>query len=272
MSDKLRTFIEAHSPLCVLTGAGCSTPSGIFDYRDEVGNWKRTPPVLLQEFKSAERARQMYWSRSMMGWPRFHRARPNVVHKQLRRLEQDGLVQDLITQNVDNLHEQAGQYNLIQLHGSLSWVSCLDCRLTVDRQTIQMELERLNPEVPLSQVQADAGGEAIPEREVIHSFQVPTCKQCGGVLKPDVVFFGGSLDPAIKQAATNAIERANGLLVLGSSLMVYSSFRLVKLAHRCGIPIASITRGGTRADHLLTLRINSELTETFRQLAEGIAV
>ena len=157
--DALATFVRHNKPLCVITGAGCSTDSGIFDYRDESGDWKREPPVHLDEFLRSDVARRKYWARSMLGWPRFFKATPNYAHRALVQLEQAGFVDVVITQNVDDLHEKSGQKNIIPLHGSLATVTCQDCGITVERQVIQQELESLNPKFVVASVIPDAGGE-----------------------------------------------------------------------------------------------------------------
>ena len=259
-------------PLCVITGAGCSTPSGIFDYRDTDGNWKRPPPVLLDEFLKSKDAQRRYWARSMLGWPRFHAAEPNAAHVALATLEKRGLVATVVTQNVDNLHEAAGHQQVIPLHGSLATVTCQNCGATFEREHIQQFLETANPRYADAAVTPDAGGEGYYAIDIDESFEVPECEICGGLLKPDVVFFGGSIQPAIKQAASEAIRQAAGVLVIGSSLMVYSSYRLAKQAHEAKIPIATIGYGSTRADPLVSLRMQGEITNVLKQLTERLFV
>ena len=257
--DDLVSFVEMQKPLCVITGAGCSTDSGIFDYRGEDGAWKRPPPVQLDEFLRTETARRKYWARSMLGWPRFHQARPNVAHRSLVRLETAGLIQSLVTQNVDDLHEIAGQRQVVRLHGSLATASCLSCSRKIARQEIQGWLESANQKFLRSAVPVDAGGESVYAIDIDDSFQVPMCPICGGTLKPDVVFFGGSIPTDVKDAARDAVLRANGLLSIGSSLMVYSSFRLVKEATSRRKRVAVLGRGLTRADELASLRVRADI-------------
>ncbi len=268
----LQRFFVEHHPLCVITGAGCSTNSGIFDYRDEDGNWKRPQPVLLDEFLRSVDARRRYWARSMLGWPVFSKARPNSAHMSLKRLEDRGYVSNVITQNVDDLHEASGQQSVIPLHGSLRTVTCVTCQERFDRDDIQRRLEVMNPKFVSAAVMPDAGGEGYYSTRIDDSFVVPQCKVCGGVLKPDVVFFGGSIHSNVKENANEAIRKAQGVLVVGSSLMVYSSFRLVKLAHECGIPIATLGFGVTRGDALASLTIRAEIASTLEELIRQLKV
>ena len=271
-TDALVQFLREHRPLCVITGAGCSTSSGIFDYRDAEGNWKRPQPVLLDDFLNSVNARRRYWARSMLGWPMFSRAAPNVAHTVLTRLEEQGFIQSVITQNVDDLHERSGQQRVIPLHGSLRTVTCVECHSCFNRDGIQARLEVSNPQFVSAAVMPDAGGEGYYSIDVDESFVVPHCETCGGVLKPDVVFFGGNINPAVKHAASEAIRQAHGVLVVGTSLMVYSSFRLVKLAHAQGIPIATLGIGVTRGDPLASLTIRREITSTFEELKQCLTV
>ncbi len=265
-------FVREHQPLCVITGAGCSTDSGIFDYRDAEGNWKRPQPVLLDEFLKSVNARRRYWARSMLGWRLFSKAMPNIAHIALKRLEEQGFVGNVITQNVDDLHEASGQRTVIPLHGSLRTVTCVDCQRQVRREEIQQRLELTNPQFVAAAVMPDAGGEGHYSIEVDESFVVPHCEVCRGILKPDVVFFGDNISSGVKRNANEAVRRAKGVLVVGSSLMVYSSFRLVKLAHAQGIPIAILGYGVTRGDELASLTIRGEITSTFEELIKRLKV
>lgn len=268
--DDLVTFVVENQPLCVITGAGCSTESGIFDYRGTDGQWKRPPPVHLDEFLRSKAARQRYWARSMLGWPRFYAARPNVAHKSLAHLEARGFIQTVVTQNVDDLHEKAGHKVVIPLHGTLATVTCLACGQRVFRQSIQEWLATENTRFVQAAVPADAGGEATYSVEIDESFNVPSCSSCGGVLKPDVVFFGDNVASKVKAAAQHAVEIASGLLVIGSSLMVYSSFRLVKEAVRRSQPVAILGRGVTRGDEHANLRIHAEIGQTIDLLTKKL--
>ena len=202
----------------------------------------------------------------------FSKAAPNTAHRGLKRLEDHGFIGSVITQNVDDLHESSGQKNVIPLHGSLRTVTCVACQTRFNRDEIQKRLEATNPQFVSAAVMPDAGGEGHYSIGVDDSFIVPHCEACGGVLKPDVVFFGGNIDATVKQAAHEAVLKANGVLVVGSSLMVYSSFRLVKLAHARGIPIAILGHGVTRGDALASLTIRREIASTFEELIMRLTV
>lgn len=240
--------------LVVLTGAGVSTDSGIPDYRGP-----RAPartPMTYQEFVSGHAAQQRYWARSHIGWSRMKHAEPNAGHHALARLEHDGQVQHLVTQNVDGLHEQAGSRRLCALHGRIADVVCLSCRGRTSRDSLHARLEALNPGFA-----ALHGGAVIrPDGDVELSdtdrFQVPSCTECGGVLKPDVVFFGENVPKERVQRCYEAVETAEALLVAGSSLTVLSGFRFVRHAHKLGIPVVIVNRGATRGDDLATYKLD----------------
>lgn len=250
----LRDFIDHHRRLFILTGAGCSTGSGIPDYRDLEGEWKRTPPVTYQAFIGDEMTRRRYWARSLIGWRRFGRALPNDAHRALANLEAIGKSELLLTQNVDRLHQAAGSIEVIDLHGRLDLVRCLGCEQRTSREELQEELERLNADWRGLEAADAPDGDADLENVDFGSFIVPCCKSCGGALKPDVVFFGENVPRGRVEAATLHLERSDAMLVVGSSLMVYSGFRFVQMAAEAGKPVAAVNLGRTRADALLTLK------------------
>jgi len=255
---RLAGFIEAHPRLFVLGGAGISTASGIPDYRDRDGGWKRTPPITLQAFVGDALARSRYWARSLVGWRRFGVARPNAAHRALAALERDGRIALLVTQNVDGLHQAAGHAAVVDLHGRLDRVRCLGCERRRPRAEFQQELERRNPEW-LSFDALDApDGDADLEGLAFERFVVPDCDDCGGLLKPDVVFFGENVPRERVERATQALEAADAMLVVGSSLMVYSGYRFARAAERVRKPIAALNLGRTRADDLLSLKIEAD--------------
>jgi NAD-dependent SIR2 family protein deacetylase len=251
----LQDFVGRHERLFVLTGAGCSTHSGIPDYRDSHGNWKRTQPVNFQAFMSEEHTRRRYWARSLIGWRRFGQARPNDAHHALARLEASGRCEMLLTQNVDRLHQSAGHRQVIDLHGRLDLVRCMGCGAKTPRNEFQDRLGHANAEW-LTLDAADApDGDADLEHADFSSFEVPACEACGGILKPDVVFFGENVPRDVVATAQDHLAQADAMLIVGSSLMVYSGFRFVQSAANRQIPIAAVNLGRTRADDLLTLKV-----------------
>jgi NAD-dependent SIR2 family protein deacetylase len=255
-TDSLLEFVERHPRLFVLTGAGCSTESGIPDYRDADGEWKRRPPITYQLFVGNERARKRYWARSLVGFRRMRHARPNDAHHSLVSLEQRGRVVQLVTQNVDGLHQAAGSQNVIDLHGRIDTIRCLGCDRRSSREQLQRELEELNPGFASLDAVEAPDGDADLDDVAFETFEVPACEACGGLLKPDVVFFGEGVPGARVQRAMAAIEHADAMLVVGSSLMVYSGYRFAVAAAGAGKPIAAVNLGRTRADDLLTLKIS----------------
>ena len=253
----LQDFIDAHPRLAVLTGAGVSTRSGIPDYRDEHGAWKRARPVEFRPFMTRQEVRQRYWARSTVGWPIISRAQPNGAHRSLARLEAAGVVRSLITQNVDGLHSAAGSREVVDLHGRLDIVRCTSCNYSVPRAELQQALLASNPDWAEIEGRAAPDGDVdIDGRDFTH-FLVPDCPECAGILKPDVVFFGENVPRQRVTRAFEAVLAADALLVVGSSLMVYSGYRFAEAAAAAGKPIAAVNLGRTRADHLLTLKINA---------------
>jgi NAD-dependent SIR2 family protein deacetylase len=267
----LREFIERAPRLLVLTGAGCSTDSGIPDYRDENGDWKRARPVMFQAFVNDLHTRRRYWARSLIGWQRFGRASPNDAHRALAELERQGRVEALVTQNVDGLHQSAGSSTVIDLHGRMDQVRCLACERRYAREDIQVRLLQLNPEWTHLDARDAPDGDADLERQGFSGFEIPPCEHCGGMLKPDVVFFGESVPRERVTAAMDAVERADAMLVVGSSLMVYSGYRFAQAAHKAGKPIAAVNLGRTRADGLLSLKVEQPCVAALGFLLDGLA-
>ena len=254
-SIDLADFVDRHRRLFVLTGAGCSTNSGIPDYRDADGRWKRPKPMTYQVFMDNHEARQRYWARRTIGWRQFGHVRPNDAHRALARLEAMDRSELLLTQNVDRLHQAAGSTHVIDLHGRLDQVRCMSCERRTPRADFQDELNHLNP-AWIDVEAADApDGDADVESCEFASFFVPSCRSCGGVLKPDVVFFGEPVPGDRVDAATRHLAQADAMLSVGSSLMVYSGFRFVQAAANAGKPIAAVNLGRTRADALLTFKV-----------------
>ncbi len=257
--------------MVVLTGAGCSTESGIPDYRSPGGPWTRHKPIYFSEFVRSADVRRFYWARSFRGWPRFAAARPNAAHHALARLEASGKVDFLITQNVDDLHQEAGTQKLVQLHGRNRLVVCLDCGVEFPRAAIQESLASLNAEWRGDGLNADEAdfapdGDAELSRDAVKDFTVLPCERCGGVLKPAVVFFGESVPAGKVSVAMERLEGADALLVVGSSLTVWSGFRFVKRAAERGLPIAIVNIGPTRGDDLATLKVEAQCGEVLQGL------
>jgi NAD-dependent SIR2 family protein deacetylase len=254
--DSLREFLDRHGRLFVLTGAGCSTDSGIPDYRDAKGEWRRASrPVMFHDFMANSGTRRRYWARGLAGWEHLRRAAPNGAHRALARLERAGRVELLVTQNVDRLHQAAGSEAVVDLHGRADVVRCMSCERRMPRAELQAELVRTNP------VWSDLGSNAAPDGDAdlggadFGSFVVPECAACGGVLKPDVVFFGESVPKERVARSMQGLAAADAVLVIGSSLMVYSGYRFVRAAAELGKPIAAVNLGRTRADDVLTIKV-----------------
>jgi len=266
--EQLQDFIAASSRLLVITGAGCSTGSGIGDYRDDRGEWKRVQPVQHQEFMASHHWRQRYWARSQVGYPEFMRAQPNAAHRVLAEWEAEGRVHGLITQNVDRLHQRAGHQRVIDLHGRLDQVVCTGCGEVVTRDTIQQWLDEHNTPADPRAFTLAPDGDADVERADFSAVSVPACSTCRGILKPHVVFFGDSVPKPVVDQAYGWVDAADAVLVVGSSLMVYSSFRFIRRAAAANIPLAAINRGRTRADDLLAVKVEDDCGAVLQQLKE----
>ncbi|TFC79504.1 NAD-dependent deacetylase [Cryobacterium cheniae] len=252
----------------VLTGAGLSTDSGIPDYRGK-GAPVRTP-MNFQTFVGDERARKRYWAGSHLGWHRFRAAEPNLGHRSLARLEHSGLISGVITQNVDGLHTRAGSRHVVDLHGSLDLVVCLDCGQAFGRDSVAARLEAVNPTLLTPEdVRTAPDGDA--EVADIDGFTIPDCTVCGGMLKPNVVFFG-ELVPTVKfTEATALVSGAEALIVAGSSLFVNSGIRLLEQARRRRLPIVVINRGETKGDGRALIKLEAGTSESLAGLADRLA-
>jgi NAD-dependent SIR2 family protein deacetylase len=268
-SEALQDFIARHRRLFVLTGAGCSTDSGIPDYRDADGSWKRAQPVTYQAFMGEELTRKRYWARSLVGWRRFGHALPNGTHHALVHLEQLGKMELLLTQNVDGLHQRAGSSQVLDMHGRLDTVRCMGCEQRSPRHALQQALLEHNPAWAKLDATDAPDGDADLEGHDFSSFSVPACPHCGGMLKPDVVFFGENVPRDRVTSAMQALEAADAMLVLGSSLMVFSGYRFAHAAAKAGKPIAAVNLGRTRADPLLSLKIEQPCADALAFLREA---
>jgi NAD-dependent deacetylase sirtuin 4 len=255
-----------------LTGAGCSTESGIPDYR---GNGRSGPrnPIQHDAFVRNVEVRRRYWARATLGWQRFTGAEPNPGHRALAALEQAGPLAGLITQNVDRLHHRAGSRQVVELHGALDDVSCLRCGGTEPRGEVHARLLRANPDWLRLAAEVDArpDGDAELPAEAVAGFHVVACRSCGGELKPDVVFFGGTVPERTLAAAWDVFDRGEALLVAGSSLTVYSGYRFVRRAAERGVPIAIVNLGPTRGDELAAVKVNVATAHALPALARCLA-
>lgn len=272
VEDSLASLSEhlASGNVVVLTGAGVSTGSGIPDYRDERGEWKRAQPVQYRDFVGSPETRRRYWGRSVLGWPRFRGSLPNDAHRALAELEWGGLVSLVVTQNVDGLHQAAGSQNVVDLHGRLDRVVCLGCKAALSRDAHQARLVEQNPSWLEQKASVAPDGDADLEASDYSSFRVVDCEVCGGVLKPDVVFFGETVPAKRVETAMNALAAARALLVVGSSLMVYSGFRFARRAQALSIPVLLLNRGRTRADEFAAHKVDAEVGATLSELARAL--
>lgn len=260
--DALASLL-ANRRTMVLTGAGVSTDSGIPDYRGPGARPRR--PVQYAEFVRDPEARRRYWARSYLGWPRFAAAQPNPAHRALARLEAAGRLTGLVTQNVDGLHQAAGSVDVVELHGSLARVRCLSCGAGEDRDVTQARLLAANPGFGGVGAVAPDGDAEIDPAEA-RDFVVPECVACGGVLKPDVVFFGENVPAPRVEAAWARLAAAEVLLVLGSSLTVWSGYRFARRAAEEGRAVVIVNRGPTRADPLAILKVEAGVGEVLARV------
>lgn len=267
----LVNLLQNRRRVFVLTGAGCSTESGIPDYRDCKGQWKQVQRIQYRDFMEKPEARQRYWARSMIGWKRFAVAQPNPGHYALAGMEDLGVVGQLVTQNVDRLHQRAGARAVIDLHGRLDTVTCLNCQVETTRNAAQRRLELQNPRFAHPGAEMAPDGDAHVEDKLLAEFVVPECEACGGLLKPSVVFFGESVPRARVDSAMQALFEADAMLVVGSSLMIYSGYRFCRAAVEQHIPIAAVNLGQTRADHQLSVKVQDNCAKVLPELVARLA-
>ncbi|MDB4981846.1 MAG: hypothetical protein JWM82_2598 [Myxococcales bacterium] len=254
-----------------LTGAGCSTESGIPDYR---GDGKTGPKNPIQHDAYLRRAdvRRRYWARATLGWERFSGARPNGAHLALAALEGAGRLAGIITQNVDRLHQAAGSRRVVELHGALAEVVCLGCGAPEPRAHVQARLVDENPGWLGRASRPTPDGDADLPDDAVAEFRVVACLRCGGVLKPNVVFFGGAVGEPTMAAAWSLLGEAEALVVVGSSLAVFSGYRFARRAHELGLAIAVLNDGPTRADELAALRVAGRVGEILPVVAAALGV
>lgn len=276
--EPLHTFISKHRTL-VLSGAGISTESGIPDYRSPERLKRPRKPMRFQEFVKSRAARQRYWARSVMGWPHIERALPNEGHRAVAKLELNQNFTGVLTQNVDGLHQKAGAQAVLELHGRLRTVICLTCAQQEKRERLQRRMLHQNPDfeqflsspssAPTIGVAPD--GDADLSQTLIDTFSIPECLRCGGVLKPDVVFFGENVPKTRVERAWKMLDGSEALLVVGSSLSVFSGYRFVARAKKEGKPVAIVNRGETRGDKDADLKLDAPLGVTLSALANTLA-
>lgn len=255
-------------PLCILTGAGISTDSGIPDYRGEGA--PKNHPMTFTEFMGSEARRRRYWMGAHLGWMRFHHARPNEGHLAIAALEEAGMATGVVTQNVDGLHHDAGSKRVVDLHGRLDRVRCMDCGQSYARSAIESQISHENPgfidAVDENLIRPD-GDVEVPEGI---DFVVPRCDLCKGVLKPEVVFFGEFVPGSVFRHAQALLAQSGALVVAGSSLVVNTGMRLVSQAKKRRLPIVVINRGPTRADQVATVRIEGGTSESLSALRQAV--
>ena len=268
VDDALRVL--SGRSFAVLTGAGISTDSGIPDYRGEGA--PKNHPMSLNEFLNSEERRKRYWMGSQLGWLTFHAAKPNPGHLAIAQLEREGAASGVITQNVDGLHHEAGSRQIVDLHGRLDKVRCLDCGQSFARGAIARQIDDDNPEFSqrfdASQVMPDGDVQISTDTD----FVVPVCDLCQGMLKPEVVFFGEFVPTSVFQMAQKMVERSDALVVAGSSLVVNTGMRLVAQAQKRRKPVVVINRGPTKADQLATVRIEAGTSEALVAISEAVRV
>lgn len=253
--------------VAVLTGAGVSTDSGIPDYRGQGAPVRR--PMTVQEFLASDAARRRYWVGSHLGWRVFAAAGPNAGHAALADLESSGVVTGVITQNVDGLHVRAGNRRVVELHGTMRRVTCLSCGQVFDRRDLAVRIERDNPWIVIPDaVELGPDGDVAPVTS--EGFVLPTCSVCGGVLKPDVVFFGEFIPAERFREAEHILRASDALLIAGSSLVVNSGIRLVERARRRRLPVVIINRGATRADDRATIKVDAGATDVLTTLSAAL--
>ncbi len=256
--------------VCVLSGAGLSTESGIPDYRGPSGALRARLPMTIAEFRGSPEARQRYWARAHIGWRRIAAARPNAGHLAVAAMQQAGVLHGIITQNVDGLHQAAGARDVLELHGTLDWVVCLECGARSTRESLDRAAACRQPRCGLGQgpLASNPDGDVELADQQVARFRVVGCECCGAeLLKPDVVFFGENVPRPRVQRCFDLLDDSACLLVLGSSLTVMSGLRFVHRARQARIPVAIVNRGATRGDPLADIKVDAALGEVLPILA-----
>ncbi|MBT5578466.1 MAG: NAD-dependent protein deacetylase [Porticoccaceae bacterium] len=254
--EQIISILRSQDNWLVLTGAGVSAESGVPTYRNSEGLWQRKQPVTHQQFMTEHRARQRFWLRNMLGWRFMTEAQPNSAHNALVELEKIGVLSCLVTQNVDGLHQRAGSQKVIDLHGRVDTLSCMSCGIQYPRAPMQMWLETHNAKYTELIATIAPDGDADIDYIDYSDMLTPDCEHCGGIVKPDAVFFGDSIPKERVARAQSSLQQAGGLLVVGSSLAVYSGYRFCLWAEQQGKPIIILNEGKTRADELATFKLS----------------
>ncbi len=269
-SPRILVDVVTSGNVVILSGAGLSTESGIPDYRGPTGLARRAAPMTYQTFTGSAAARRRYWARSYLGWRHIARAVPNDGHLAVAELSRRGLLTGIITQNVDGLHQAAGASEVTELHGSLHRVLCLSCGQRTSRTELDRRLAAANPGWDAEPTLINPDGDAVLAAEATESFRVADCSACGGVLKPDVIFFGENVPRARAQSCYALVEEASSLVVLGSSLTVMSGLRYVRHAASLHLPIVIVNQGSTRGDSCATATVDAPLGPTLSALADAL--
>ncbi len=266
------TGLVARGGVVVLTGAGMSTASGIPDYRGVTGRTRTAPPMQWDEFAGSQGARQRYWARGQVGFRRYAGIEPNAAHRAVAELEAAGMVEAVVTQNVDGLHRAAGSRRVVELHGSLAEVLCMDCGAREPRSALQARLDEANPWLRDVDAPQQADGDAVLAPRHVAGFRVLGCRACGGTLRPDVVFFGEFVPRERMARARDLVEAATTLLVAGSSLAVGSGRLLLRHARRHGASVAIVNLGPTRGDDVADVRLEADVTDVLPAVVRGTSV
>jgi NAD-dependent SIR2 family protein deacetylase len=271
---QLITHLSSKRNIWVLSGAGISAPSGIPTYRDHRGDWQAGDPIQHNDFISKKSARQRYWARSMAGWKLNARAKANAAHNAVTKLQQNGYVSQIVTQNVDRLHTLSGATNVIDLHGRIDQIVCLECKDITTRANFQPRLVEINPK--LERYINTNSGKMLPDGDAhIDDFElslvnIPPCENCGGVLMPDVVFFGGTVPKKRVETAFDTLAKSDCILVIGSSLTVFSGFRFPRWAHQNNLPLYAINQGEMRGADMFDLIVQESCEDVLPIVTEEI--
>eukprot|EP01101_Sappina_pedata_P013323 TRINITY_DN9590_c0_g1_i1.p1 TRINITY_DN9590_c0_g1~~TRINITY_DN9590_c0_g1_i1.p1 ORF type:complete len:301 (+),score=46.87 TRINITY_DN9590_c0_g1_i1:2-904(+) len=277
----LLSFFRGKKSLTFITGAGCSTDSGLPDYRSPNGSYsKGHKPMMHQDFLKNEHSRKRFWLGAWVGWDQFSCAKPNSAHIAIRNISLKTPT-NLITQNVDGLHQLAGSQDVVELHGSMRSIQCLSCKQTVTRDHFQQRIHEANFDWMHFYMSHSDMKESRPDGDTnvsnmsrfgkeLHEFEVPECESCGGIMKPRVIFFGDNVPTKIKDVSTAFVANSDGIVVAGTTLQTYSAFRLTNLAKEKSIPFVVLNIGQTRADGDALMHIQSNIGGVLDRIASDL--